>query len=182
VSGGAAVPPGAAPDPLVLTLALDAASQAWLEALRRAHFPPARNLVPAHVTLFHALPGEEIAALRAALAEECAAMPAPGEPVRLGPPRLLGRGVALEVHAPGVAALRARLAARWRGRLTRQDAQGWRPHATVQNKVAPEAARALHAALSAALPPREARAEGLLLWHYRGGPWEAAAEFHFGGI
>ena len=34
--------------PLILTLGLDAATQAWLEAMRRAHFPPARNLVPAH--------------------------------------------------------------------------------------------------------------------------------------
>ena len=46
-------------DPLILTLMLDAGTQAWLEALRRAHFPPGRNLVPAHVTLFHALPGAE---------------------------------------------------------------------------------------------------------------------------
>lgn len=166
-------------DPLVLTLALDAASQAWLEALRRAHFPPERNLVPAHVTLFHALPGGEIAAIAGALAKACAAMP-PAVPLRLGPPRFLGRGVALEVAAPALAALRAGLAARWRPWLTRQDAQGWRPHATVQNKVAPETARALHATLAATLPPREARAEGLLLWHYRGGPWEAAGRFAFG--
>ncbi len=167
--------------PLVLTLALDAEAAAWLEALRRAHFPPERNLVPAHVTLFHALPGEAIGEVRARLAAECAAV-APGLSVRLGPPRLLGRGVALAVEAPpAVAALRARLAAAWRDRLTRQDAQGWRPHATVQNKVAPEAARALHAALLAALPPREGRAEGLSLWRYRGGPWEPAAAFRFGG-
>ncbi len=51
----------------------------------------------------------------------------------------------------------------------------------MQNKVEPEAARALHAELLATLPPREARAEGLLLWHYRGGPWEAAGAFRFGG-
>lgn len=166
-------------DPLVLTLALDAASQAWLDALRRAHFPPERNLVPAHVTLFHALPGGEIAAIAGALAEACAAVP-PAVPLRLGPPCFLGRGVALEVAAPALAALRAGLATRWRPWLTRQDAQGWRPHATVQNKVAPETARALHATLAATLPPREARAEGLLLWHYRGGPWEAARRFGFG--
>ena len=43
-------------DPLVLTLLLDADTQAWLDSLRRAHFPPERNLVPAHVTLFHACP------------------------------------------------------------------------------------------------------------------------------
>ena len=54
--------------PLILTLALDAATQSWLESMRRAHFPPARNLVPAHVTLFHALPGDQAAAIGAALA------------------------------------------------------------------------------------------------------------------
>jgi hypothetical protein len=163
--------------PLILTLALDAEAGAWLEALRRAHFPPARNLVPGHVTLFHHLPGAEIGAIGAILDRECTVL-APSL-VRLGPARFLGRGVALGVAAPEIAALRARLAARWQGWLTPQDRQGWRPHATVQNKVAPETARALHARLLAELPSREARAEGLLLWHYRGGPWEAAGEFRF---
>lgn len=166
-------------DPLILTLLLDAESQAWLEELRRAHFPPERNLIPAHVTLFHALPGAEIGAIRATLAEKCAALPA-AVPARLGPPRFLGRGVALEVSVPVIAVLRRDLAARWQGWLTRQDAQGWRPHATVQNKVAPDQARALHATLSATLPVREAQGAALLLWHYRGGPWEAAGRFAFG--
>jgi hypothetical protein len=167
-------------DPLVLTLLLDDESQDWLQALRDAHFPPERNIVPAHVTLFHALPGAEAAVIRAALTAACAGAPA-GTPVRLGPPRLLGRGVALAVAAPAIAALRAGLAAAWGGWLTRQDAQGWRPHATIQNKVDPATARALHASLAATLSERSARAEALLLWHYRGGPWEAAGRFPFGG-
>ncbi len=167
----------AAVAPLILTLALDPDTQAWLEALRQAHFPPARNLIPAHVTLFHALPGEELAAILAGLAEACASL-APCA-ARIGPPRFLGRGVALEVAAPEVVRLRARLAATWQRWLTLQDRQGWRPHATVQNKVAADRARALHAALAASLPIREARTEGLTLWHYRGGPWEPAGEFRF---
>jgi 2'-5' RNA ligase superfamily len=169
--------PDAPPDPLVLTLALEPAAQSWLQSLRDAHFPPGRNLVPAHVTLFHHLPGGEIEAIAATLAAACGATPAPA--VRLGPPRFLGRGVALAVAAPGLAALRARLAAGWAAWLTPQDRQGWRAHATVQNKVPAEQARALHAALAATLPVREARAEALLLWHYRGGPWEAAGRFAF---
>ena len=44
--------------PLVVTLALDDDAQARLDALRRTHFPSDRNVVPAHVSLFHALPGE----------------------------------------------------------------------------------------------------------------------------
>ena len=127
--------------PLILTLGLDAETQAWLESMRRAHFPPARNLVPAHVTLFHALPGEQAAAIRAVLAAEAAALP-PSR-VRVGPARSLGRGVALDIGAPVVAALRERLAERWRPWLTAQDRQRWRPHATVQNKVSPEQAQAL---------------------------------------
>jgi hypothetical protein len=167
-------------DPLVLTLMLDEDTQGWLDALRRAHFPPERNLVPAHVTLFHAQPGAEAESVTAAIADECRAAAPSG--VRIGPPRFLGRGVALQVSAsPAVAALRARLAARWRDRLSPQDRQGWRPHATVQNKVTADRARALHAELAATLPVREGRAEGLLLWRYRGGPWEPAGRFRFTG-
>ena len=163
--------------PLILTLGLDAGTQSWLESMRRAHFPPARNLVPAHVTLFHALPGEQAGAIRAALATEAAVLP-PSR-VRVGPARSLGRGVALDIGAPAVAALRERLAEHWRPWLTAQDRQRWRPHATVQNKVDPARARALFETLSAMLPTREARAEALLLWRYRGGPWEAVDRMSF---
>ncbi len=164
--------------PLILTLGLDAETQSWLESMRRAHFPPARNLVPAHVTLFHALPGEHVAEIAATVAAEAATLP-PSR-VRLGPARSLGRGVALDIGAPVVAALRDRLAAQWRPWLTAQDRQRWRPHATVQNKVSPERAQALLLSLDALLPaPREAQAETLLLWRYRGGPWEAVERIRF---
>ena len=166
-----------APDPLILTARFDADTEAWLEALRRTHFPPERNLIAAHVTLFHALPGDELPSIAATLAEACAATPQGA--ARIGPPRSLGRGVALEVAAPALTRLRADLAAGWTAWLSPQDAQGWRPHATVQNKVSPEAARALLSQLAAKLAPREATATGLRLWHYRGGPWEAAAAFDF---
>lgn len=164
-------------DPLILTARFDADTEAWLEALRRTHFPPERNLIPAHVTLFHALPGENLDAVIDALAHASAATQV--GTVGIGPPRSLGRGVALEVAAPELARLRARLVREWEPTLTRQDSQGWRPHATVQNKVSPEAARALLARLQAELAPREGSATGLRLWHYRGGPWEPAAEFLF---
>src|SRR3954464_5938641 len=93
--------------PLILTLGLDAETQSWLESMRRAHFPPARHLVPAHVPLFHALPGEEEATTRAVLAADCAPLPPPGGGV--GRPRSLGRGVALDIGAPAVATLRDKL-------------------------------------------------------------------------
>lgn len=166
-------------DPLILTLGLDAESFARLDTLRRAHFPPTLNRIPAHVTLFHHLPGDEEAAVAATLARACAAT-APFA-VHVTGLRSLGRGVALVLEAPEAARLRADLARGWEAWLTPQDRQGWRPHVTVQNKVTPDVARSTLAALSATFVPWEAQAEGLLLWRYRGGPWEAAGEVPFTG-
>ncbi len=164
-------------DPFVLTVRLDDATQERFETLRRAHFPPGRTAVGAHVTVFHALPAGEVTpdAVSRVLAEL-----APGPSVvSVTSVRSLGRGVAYTLEAPGVAAVRAALAREFAGRLTPQDAQPWRPHVTVQNKVTPAEARALMASLAASFVPFSARAEGLLLWHYRGGPWELARSFPF---
>jgi hypothetical protein len=158
--------------PLILNLGLDPASFARLDAERRALFPPEHNLIPAHLTLFHALPGAEQAAISDALASEAENAPPPV--LRVTGLRFLGRGVAYAVESAALLALRARLAARFAPWLGAQDRQGWRPHVTVQNKVAPEAARATLRALEAGFEPWHARGEALLLWHYRGGPWEAA--------
>ena len=167
------------PAPLILTLRFDDAAFARLDSLRRAHFPAERNHIPAHLTLFHALPGEAMEEVLSGLRFACAAT-APMA-LRFTGPRSLGRGVALEVASPELVALRRALAAGWSHMLTRQDAGGFRPHVTVQNKVSAEAAAALLAGMAAGFEPWEARGEGLLLWHYRGGPWEAAASIPFGG-
>ncbi len=167
------------PAPLILSLGLDADSFARLDALRREHFPPHLNRIPAHVTLFHHLPGEEEAAVVATLAAACAGQ-GPSA-VRVAGLMPLGRGVAFRLEAPEVAALRARLAREWDGWLTAQDRQPWRPHVTVQNKVTPETARGTLQRLSAGFSPWAALAEGLLLWRYRGGPWEEAGTFSFAG-
>ncbi len=53
--------------PLIVTVALDEGAFAWFEDLRQTHFPPGRNQVPAHLTLFHALPGEQEAFIAEAL-------------------------------------------------------------------------------------------------------------------
>lgn len=91
----------------------------------------------------------------------------------------MGRGVAYQLASSEADALRRRLADRWSPWLTRQDQQPWRPHVTVQNKVDPADARALLERLSAGFAPFDIAAEGLSLWRYRGGPWEAAGEFRF---
>jgi 2'-5' RNA ligase len=165
--------------PLILTLRMDAASFGRFDALRRAHFPPERNLIPAHLTLFHHLPGDRAAEVAAALAAACAEE-APIDLAATGL-RPLGRGVAFELDAPRLLALRRRLAALWAPWLTAQDRAGFRPHVTVQNKVAPIEARALLGRLRAGFEPFPVRGEGLLLWRYLGGPWAAAGDFPFRG-
>jgi len=165
------------PVPLILTLELDPALFVLLNSLREAHFPPERNLVPAHITLFHALPGAEAGPI----ADHLATYAAHTTPLPLALPavRFLGCGVALEVVSPGLVALRYTLAQAWAPWLSRQDQQRYRPHVTIQNKVPPEVARRLYNELAPRWQALAGRGEGLCLWHYRGGPWELAARFPF---
>jgi len=164
---------------LILTLRLDEASFDWLQALRRRWFPAGRNLVPAHLTLFHNLPGAELEAVRSGVGAACgrtAAMTLEGTG-----PRLLGRGVAYGFRSAELAAFRAELAGAFEPWLTPQDRQPFRPHVTVQNKVEPGEARALLQRLQADGPPFDVMGEGVLVWRYRDGPWEAVDEAAFSG-
>lgn len=158
---------------------MDETSFARLDGLRRRHFPPERNLVPAHVTLFHALPGLERAKIAYRLTHICTATP--HFVVEAEGAHFLGRGVAYRLKSPELSHLRQRLAQRWESWLTPQDRQPWRPHVTVQNKVNPEVARQLHADLTAGFEPFHIEAQGLLLWRYDSGPWHLLQSFAFGG-
>ena len=168
-----------APAPLILTLTLDAASQAFFDELRQRHFPPARNFLAAHLTLFHALPGAEYAALAAQLAADAAGQ-APW-PLAVTAVKFTGQGVSYALDSPALRAQHRRWQQQWQPWLSAQDQQGLRPHVTVQNKVTPAVARALHETLAASFQPFEALGTGLALWAYRGGPWEPRAAFAFGG-
>ncbi len=155
--------------PLILTAELDPATVARLDAERRRHFPPERNFLRAHLTLFHALPDDVDAVLAAATAA------APTEPIPATVARLLklGRGVAYGIDCPELLTVRATIAAGGFD-LTPQD-QGWnRPHVTIQNKVTPAAANTLYEELSATFEPWSTSVVGLSLFHYDGGPWTPA--------
>jgi 2'-5' RNA ligase len=161
--------------PFILTLTLDPVSQAGFDALRSAHFPPSRLLVGAHVTLFHALPDD----LDVAGAVEAEAARTAPFPVSVTSLRFLGRGVAFALESVRLQQLRTRLRELWAARLTPQDRQTWRPHVTIQNKVEPAVAKALHAALAASFVPYTVTTTGLALWRYRNGPWEPSGLFPF---
>ncbi len=162
--------------PLLVTLTLDPVSQHRFDELRRAHFPPERNHLAAHVTLFHHLPGVSEEAVDAALAR--ASRRAPFE-LHVTGVAALGRGVAYTLASPEVMALHSQLTAAWAPLLTRQDRRPLWPHITVQNKVSPERAAASLAELRGDFTPQTVTAEGLQLWHYLGGPWEPVRRFPF---
>ncbi|MGV7031813.1 2'-5' RNA ligase family protein [Methylobacterium symbioticum] len=164
--------------PLILTLAFDEATFARFDGLRRRHFPEDLNVIPAHATLFHHLPGDREAAVIETVAS-LARAEAPPEVAVTGL-RFTGRGVAYNLESARLEAFRARLAQAFAAELTAQDRQGWRPHVTVQNKVRPDVARALHADLAAGFEPYRFTAPATLLWRYLGGPWEAIARLNFG--
>lgn len=157
-------------NPLILTARADPASMARFEALRRAHYPAPINRVPAHISLFHHLPGSEVEAVIDRLKFTARHHPAPE--VEVAGLRSLGKGVALTLHGDGLAAIRAELADAWAPLLIPQDRQGWRGHVTIQNKVDPSLARKTLAALSATFEPWTARIVGIDVWRYLGGPWE----------
>ena len=161
-------------EPLILTLQLDPQAQAFYDDLRIRHFPPARNLIPAHLTLFHHLPDQAstVEVLRQAAAAT------PPFPLANPTPRSIGRGVAVFFHSDALAALHVALSQAFQPHLIPQDRQRLRPHIVVQNKVDPEIARRTLPLLQS-IPLPEPHAIGLTLWRYLGGPWELLSHMPF---
>lgn len=165
--------------PIIITAAMGKADQFWADSLRATHYPPERNVVKAHITLFHHLPPlhwPEIKTRLAAMAREYAAPTA-----TLSDIMLLGRGVAYRIDCPELLTMRDELAAGFTGLLIPQDQARPRLHITIQNKVEPATAKALHAELSADFCPRPFTITGLSAHYYRGGPWEAIQSWSFSG-
>ncbi len=165
--------------PIIMTATMGKDDFAWANGLRRAHFPPERNHLPAHITLFHHLPPsshDEIVALVKTVVRDH------------GPPRasllelmLLGRGVAYRIDSPDLLAMRDDITERFAGLLTPQDQQRPKLHITVQNKVEPAAAKALYSRLSGHFEPRPLAIKGLALWFYMDGPWKPIGDWSFRG-
>lgn len=158
--------------PLLLTLRLAEPAQGLFQALRDRHFPADRNVVPAHVSLFHQLPGAE----RPSITRRLRALEAERPSVQVEAPIPFGRGVGFRLLSPALQAIRADLARDWADWLTPQDRQGYRPHITVQNKVTPEHARETLDLLSRGFVPFRTEGATLVLWRYLGGPWEQLEE------
>lgn len=94
----------------------------------------------------------------------------------------LGGGVAFRVVSPALDRIRRELADQLHGLLSAQDASGWRPHVTIQNKVPPKEARSLLSRLEREFRPVPLAISALGLHRYLGGPWEKIATYSFRGI
>ncbi len=141
------------------------------------YFPPERNRVPAHLTLFRQLP--ETIVVKAILLHTAARQPA--FPLEVTGLRSLGSGVAYELFSPILLDMHRRLQVAFRGELTARDRQRLHPHIVVQSKVTSEKAKTLFEELSQKTFPENVEACGLDLWRYLGGPWEHLQTFAFPG-
>jgi hypothetical protein len=151
----------------------------WSNGLRAEHFPPERNHLKAHVTLFHSFAPslrEELPRLLARIAGEFA--PPQAEVTGLMD---LGQGTAIALRSPGLMAVRERIAEHFWDMLTRQDQGGKKLHITIQNKVTRAEALALQRQLQPALPLRRFAFTGLGLHIYLGPHWEAVGAWKFRG-
>lgn len=161
---------------LIVTAELAPGDFSWLEGLRRAHYPLERNRLPAHLTIFHALPPSGEAEVRARLAR-IVRRPAPA--ASIAGLMDLGGGTAFRIVSTDLDRIRGELADELHGLLGVQDSGGWRPHVTIQNKVPPKVARALRESLERGFSPRPVGISGLGLHRYLDGPWERLATYPF---
>ena len=165
--------------PIIVTALFGPEDFAFLDGLRREHFPPDRNVLAAHLTMFHHLMPSLEPELRQRLSAATRRVIAPR--ARIAGLISLGRGTAFRIDSPELEAIREDLADAFRATLIPQDAAPWRPHVTIQNKVPPAEARQLAGQLGTGFTPRPVVIAGLAAWHYRGGPWSPISRHMFDG-
>lgn len=131
-----------------MTLSLDKTTHQFLTGLRSKYFPPHRNFLSAHVTLFHALPPQRIHELDGYLDDICKEQK--GWEVFIGEPKKMGKGgvmVSVRERPSGtIEAIREDLLSNLQrnaksreDKLTEQDQRRMgKPHVTVLNKAESE--------------------------------------------
>lgn len=165
--------------PIIMTAIMGKQDLAWADGLRRQYYPAERNVLPAHITLFHHLPPQAFREIKQAVKE----MTQYGAPPVTSLQRLihLGSGVAYQLHSPDLLEMRMELADRFHGLLVAQDQQTPRLHITVQNKVSAKEAKELLTRLSLDFELRPFQIKGLALHYYMDGPWQTIGEWPFRG-
>ena len=164
-----------ASQPLILTLDIETEAHNYFDDLRKAYFPPERNFIDAHLTLFHALPDNPFVYDFLCIISKSQ----PTFSLNASGIVSIGNGTAIKIEAPILKAFHAQLQLKFYDLLTLQDRQKIWPHITVQNKVEAGQAKALQKVLSQDFVSFSFTARGLKLWRYCGGPWEFVRYFAF---
>ncbi|GAA0468965.1 2'-5' RNA ligase family protein [Parasphingorhabdus litoris] len=165
--------------PIIMTAMMGKQDFAWADNLRRQHYPPERNMLPAHITLFHHLPPQACDEIKQVIIE----LTRQSAPPKATLQRLihLGTGVGYQIHSPALTEMRMEMADQFHGLLVAQDQQTPRLHVTIQNKVSPKEAKDLITRLSLDFETRPFEIKGLALHHYMDGPWKLIGEWPFRG-
>lgn len=163
--------------PIIITAMMGAEDHSFFTKIRKIYFPPERNYLDAHITLFHHLPPahwQEIKRYIIGLTREYEAPLARTD-------RLLnlGRGVAFHVDSPELMAIRSMIAQNFAGLLIPQDQAKPRLHITVQNKVSAAIAKQTLELLMAEFEAFQVNIIGIAAFHYMGGPWEKIGHWRF---
>lgn len=162
--------------PLIVTLSLDEKSAQFFNDLRQCHFPPERNFLAAHLTLFHHLPSNE-----PKVKEDLIKWSKGHEALSflVTEVKSIGKGVAYKIECEPLLQLHRTMQKTWEPWLKPQDKQKLWPHVTVQNKVTPAKAKETLVELQSTFKPFTPVGTGFSLWSYEGGPWEFIEAFPF---
>src|SRR5512132_2023016 len=107
---------------LIVTAEIGPEDFAHLDAFRRKHYPAERNQLPAHLTMFHALPPSAETEISSRLARFASEQP---PSAMLDGLIDLGRGVAFRIDSNELDRIREELASDLHGLLGAQDLVGW---------------------------------------------------------
>ena len=164
-------------EPIIITAMMGPEDQSFFNKLRSDYFPPERNYLDAHITLFHHLPPAHWPEIKRYIVALTREYETPNAQVD----RLLnlGGGVAFHIDSPELMAVRSMIAENFASLLIPQDQSRPRLHVTIQNKVKDEIARQTFEVLSAQFEPFAISIIGISAFYYMGGPWEKIGHWRF---
>lgn len=179
----------------VLTLLTTSKLEATMDALRKQYYAPYLNRLPAHLTLFHALPGSKLVDSVLPTITSVVAKTSPYLIYAANTTRM-ARGVLVSAHhlspVNWTKSIHGEMRHAWWEFLSKQDRAKVQLHWTVMNKMQDVAKVGKAAAeIEAMLKEKNARpetqrdvqgsVEGLVLWKYDKGEWRDPRKFLFEG-
>ena len=163
----------------ILTLQTTEELHISVNNLRQRYFPRKLNKIPAHLTLFHALPGSKLESIRKDPCEVAGSQTSFS--LSTGNVKRLKRGVAIFANGTQSAEkLHGRLRDMWLDWLSEQDGGGFQGHWSVMNKVEDEeAVQRAEKEIAESFMGVKGEAQGLTLWKYEKGFWRFPEQYTF---